>query len=268
MQLSWPNRSVLKGIVAQSFEEKGIQADSSAVGFFIMRMSNAYDKYESQIDSIVDMHKGDKLTSKDLKVYMKGIENFIVDDYIKELVKPLQNANTNSKKVFKIMIALEDEFGAKNLVYQLLKKINEYIDFRILINNGYIPIGINYFYNDIIENIPNKDKYSKMNEWSFRNKANIASLTSLRDWEYMKLILSKAVENVKLPPDVMDEKCQRALYDISTRSVMTADRLNNVVGFDNVLNKQFIEMNKIIYDEDKLKHIQETIAMADKESDT
>ena len=268
MQLSWPNRSVLKCIVAQSFEEKGIQADSSAVGFFIMRMSNAYDKYESQIDSIVDMHKGDKLTSKDLKVYMKGIENFIVDDYIKELVKPLQNANTNSKKVFKIMIALEDEFGAKNLVYQLLKKINEYIDFRILINNGYIPIGINYFYNDIIENIPNKDKYSKMNEWSFRNKANIASLTSLRDWEYMKLILSKAVENVKLPPDVMDEKCQRALYDISTRSVMTADRLNNVVGFDNVLNKQFIEMNKIIYDEDKLKHIQETIAMADNESDT
>lgn len=268
MQLSWPNRSVLKGIVAQSFEEKGIQADSSAVGFFIMRMSNAYDKYESQIDSIVDMHKGDRLTSKDLKVYMKGIENFIVDDYIKELVKPLQNANTNSKKVFKIMIALEDEFGAKNLVYQLLKKINEYIDFRILINNGYIPIGINYFYNDIIENIPNKDKYSKMNEWSFRNKANIASLTSLRDWEYMKLILSKAVENVKLPPDVMDEKCQRALYDISTRSVMTADRLNNVVGFDNVLNKQFIEINKIIYDEDKLKHIQETIAMADKESDT
>lgn len=268
MQLSWPNRTVLKGIVAQSFEERGIQADSSAIDFFIMRMSNAYDKYESQIEDIVDMHKGNTLTSKELKVYMKGIENFIVDDYIKELVKPLQNANTNSKKVFKIMIALEDEFGAKNLVYQLLKKINEYIEFRILINSGYIPIGINYFYNDIIEHIPNKDKYSKMNEWSFRNKANIASLTSLRDWEYMKLILSKAVENVKLPPDVIDEKCQRALYDISTRSVMTADRLNNVVGFDNVLNKQFIEINKIIYDEDKLKHIQETIEMANKESDT
>ena len=37
MQLSWPNRTVLKGIVAQSFEERGIQADSSAIDFFIMR---------------------------------------------------------------------------------------------------------------------------------------------------------------------------------------------------------------------------------------
>ena len=86
----------------------------------------AYDKYEEQINNIIDIHKEPILTVKDLKVYMKGIENFIVDDFINELVKPMVSDKTNSKKVLKIMMALEDEFGAKNLVYQLLKKIDEY----------------------------------------------------------------------------------------------------------------------------------------------
>lgn len=265
MQLNYPNRQILKGIVAQSFEERGIQITSQAVDFFVMRMSTAYDKYEAQIDSIVDMHKEGELTNTEIKVYMKGIENFIIDDYINELVKPMVSDKTNSKKVLKIMIALEDELGAKNLVYKLLTKINEYIDYRILINNGYIPIGINFFYKDIIDKLPDKKKYEKVNEWVFRRKAETASKTSLRDWEYMKLILSKAIGNVRLPDEVIDEKCQRALYDVSTRSVMNSDRLNNVIGIDNVLRKQLREVDEIIYDESELAYINETKQLADAE---
>lgn len=265
MQLSFPNKQILKGIVAQSFSERGIEIESSAVDFFTMRMSSAYDKYEEQINSIVDMHKEPILTVKDLKVYMKGIENFIVDDFISELLKPMSSDKTNSKKVLKIMMALEDEFGAKNLLYQLIKKIEEYIEFRLLINTGYIPIGINYFYNDIINKLPDPKKYEKMNEWVFRKRAETASLTSLRDWEYMKLILSKAIENVKISDTELDIKCQKALYELATRSVMTPDRLNNVIGIDNVLRKKLKELDLVVYSEADLEHIEEIKRLAESE---
>ena len=257
IQLNFPNRQVLKSIVAQSFSENGIEIESSAVDFFIMRMSTAYDDYENQINNILDIHKESVLTSKDLKVYMKGIENFIIDDFISELVKPMVSDKTNSKKVLKIMIALEDEFGAKNLIYQLLKKIDEYIEYRILINTGYIPIGINFFYKDIIEKLPNKEKYEKVNEWTFRKKAQIASQTSLRDWEYMKIILNKAIENNIMSEHEIDAKCQKALYELATRSVLTADRINNDIGIDNILRKKLKELDMVIYSEEGLEHIEE-----------
>lgn len=263
MQLSFPSKQILKGIVAQSFSEKGIEIESSAVDFFIMRMSSAYDKYEEQINSIVDIHKEPILTVKDLKVYMKGIENFIIDDFINELLKPMASDKTNSKKVLKIMMALEDEYGAKNLVYQLLKKIDEYIEYRLLINTGYIPIGINYFYNDVIKRLPDPKKYEKISEWVFRKRAETASLTSLRDWEYMKLILSRAIENIKIPDNELDIKCQKALYELATRSVMTPDRLNNVIGIDNILNKKLKELDLVVYSEEDLEYLEEIKKLAD-----
>ena len=182
-----------------------------------------------------------------------------------ELLKPMSSDKTNSKKVLKIMMALEDEFGAKNLLYQLIKKIEEYIEFRLLINTGYIPIGINYFYNDIINKLPDPKKYEKMNEWVFRKRAETASLTSLRDWEYMKLILSKAIENVKISDTELDIKCQKALYELATRSVMTPDRLNNVIGIDNVLRKKLKELDLVVYSEADLEHIEEIKRLAESE---
>jgi hypothetical protein len=155
------------------------------------------------------------------------------------------------------MIALEDELGAKNLVYQLLKVIDESIEFRVLINSGKIPIGIKYFYKDVINDLGGeKGPYGKMKEWTFRNKAALASQTSLRDWEYMKLILYRAIENPRISDDEMDAKCQKALYELCTRSVITPDRINNIIGIDNILNKNFDYINRIEYDEEKLNKIQ------------
>lgn len=262
MQLGFPNKAVLKSIVTQSFAEKGIEIESSACDFFIMRMSSAYDSYDEEINNICGMHKEPVLTSKDLKVYMKGIENFVLDDFINELVKPMVSDKTNSKKVLKIMMALEDELTANGLIRQLLKKIDEYLELRILINKGYIPIGINYFFKDVIDSLPDeaKKKYEKSNEWMFRKKAYIASQTSLKDWEYMKIILSKAIENYKISDAEMDEKCQKALYELATRSVITPSRLNNVIGISNILDKQIDDLDRIVFDEqalDKINSIQE-----------
>jgi len=255
MQLTWPTKPILKNIVTQYFDEHGITIEPSATDFFIMKMSQAYDKYEEELNNIIDIHKQDTLTIKELKEYMKSVENYVLDDFITELIKPMASDKTNSKKVLKIMMALEDELTPKDLVYKTIKKIDEFIEYRILINKGYIPIGINYFFNDVIEKLPDKEKYEKVNEWTFRKKAEIASRTSLRDWEYMKLILTRAIENVKISDEEMSEKCQKALYELCTRSVITPSRINNIIGIEDVLHKGMYDINSIIYDENVLNSL-------------
>ncbi|MBO5388295.1 MAG: hypothetical protein J6A59_09175 [Lachnospiraceae bacterium] len=257
LQLSFPNRQVLKSITIQTFLEKGINVAPDAVDFFIMRMSRAYDEYENTIDMIIHAHKEPVLSAKDMKGYMRNIEYFTVDDFVEQLTKPLSSEKSNSKKILKIMMSLEDSLGAKNLVYQTLKQVDEYIEYRLLINSGYIPIGIKYFFNDVINKLPEeyKAKYEKKSEWRFRKDAEIASRTSLRDWEYIKLILFKAIEDVKLPDDIIDAKCQKALYEISTRSVIASDRINNIIGIDNILHKDINSIDRITFDEDGLLDI-------------
>jgi hypothetical protein len=242
MQLSFPSRIVLKAIVKEAFAEKGIEITRSATDFFIMRMSSSYDKYEEEIKDILDKHGENPLDIKEIKEYMKGIENFVLDDYIWEITEP-------RKKTLKMAVALQDELGATELAKQVSKKIDECIEFRVLINKGYIPIGINYFFNDTIESLPEnvKSKYEKMNEWSFRRRAEIASRTSLRDWQYMSLILKRALYNYKVSADKMDIKCKRAIYDISTREKLSSSRINNIIGIDNIFNSEMDSLDKVIY---------------------
>lgn len=255
IQLSFPNKIVVKQLVNQYFTEKGLTVTSKEVDFFVIRMSSAYDEYEKTIDMILDKHGPGELELKDLKIYMKGIENYVLDDFLIELTKPLSSDKMNNKKVLRMLVALQDELGAKNLVYQLLKKVDECIEFRLLINKGYIPISLNYFFKDVIESLPNKEKYEKMNEWVFRRKADVASLTSLKDWQYIQLFLNKAIENNRVSDSIMDVKCKRVLYDIATRSIIAPSRINNIIGLDNVLDKDLKELDRIVYDDELLQQI-------------
>lgn len=242
IQLSFPPKDILKKIVKQMFEERHIEIKSTAIDFFLTKMSSAYDDYEQVVKNICDEHKSKELLVSDLKIYMKGIENYVIEDFIYELVKPLSSAKTNNKKILRIMATLEDDMGAKNLVYQTLKIVNECIDFRIMINSGIIPIGIKYFFKDTIADISKiygeKSKYATMNEWVFRKKAELASRTSITDWEYIKLMLLKALEVKEISDDEMDARCKRALYDICTRSVLTESRINNIIGIEDILPKE------------------------------
>lgn len=261
IQLSFPNRNVLKSIVHQSFLENDIEIDSGALDIFLMKMSKAYGEYEGVIDYIVHAHNEKILNAQEIKKYMSGIEYFTVDDFVQEMTKPMVSDKTNNKKILKMMTSLEDELGAKNLLYQVLKQVEQYIDYRILINSGYIPIGINYFFNDVIKALPEdkKDKYEKVNEWKFRKQAEIASRTSLRDWEYIKIILNGAIANNKLPDNIIDMKCQKALYEACTRSVLTSDRINNIIGIDNIIKKEIKHIDKIQFNDADLATIEDWV---------
>lgn len=250
IELGFPHKDILKILVKQMFEERKIEIVPSAIDFFILRMSRAYDEYEEVIESIVTQHSDTILELKQIKNYMKGIEHFIVDDFMYEVVKPLGSDKTNSKKILKMMMALQEELGAKDFLYKILNQIEDMIELRILINKGYIPIGINYFYKDVINSIGGeKSKFGKLQEWQFKRKVYLASQTSLRDWEYMRIILNKAIENKKVSEDILEKKCQKALYELCTRSVITADRVNNIIGIDNVLSKTIVNVDKLVYRE-------------------
>lgn len=242
MQLSFTNKPILKKIIQTMFEDKGITIESGAVDLFMFKMNSAYDEYEEVLEDIIDGHiAGYKITLTEVRDKMKGIEHFDLDDFILEVAKPLSNDKTNNKKVYRMMIALIDQYGASGLITQLIKYINECIEFRMMINSGIIPVKVDFFMKDVVALLDKESKYAKMNEWLFKRKAQIAAQTSLRDWQYMKLILSRV--------SVMDDDSAyiRAIYDLVTRSVLTSSRLDNIVGLDNVLNNRIEKLNRIKY---------------------
>lgn len=255
MQLSFPNKNILKSIVIMMFEDKGIEIDSQSADYFIMRLSTEYDKYEEVIEDIVGKHEQKELKLTDMKTYLKHIEYFDINDFMYELVKPLSSGKTGNKKIVRMLSTLKDKYDAEQLVIELQKMIIELIDYRIMINKGYITINIRYIFNDVIKLLGPDNKYSSVNEWVFRKKADLASLTSLTDWVYMNIILNKALSVGFSNSKERKMACERALYALITRSVLSESRINNVVGLDNILYENMKELNKVLYEEDKIKEL-------------
>lgn len=268
IQLNFPRSDVLAKIVKQLFESKGINIENAAIDLFLTKMSSDYDNYPSVVADICGMHKEKTLTAKELKTYMKGIENYVVDDFVCELIKPLSNDSTHSKKVLRVMSILIDALGAEQLARKVLRIVNEFIDFRIMINLGIIPIGVRYFYSDTINDIKDtfgevktirqidketkkvveterKNPYVSMNEYVFRRKADVASRTSLRDWEYISFILSKALTTGYSSKVDKEFIIKKALYEICTRSVATESRIKNALGTEDILGKELEWLDSI-----------------------
>lgn len=250
VQLTYPYRDTLIEIVKELFEAEGMKISVDATEVFITKMSKAYDEYESVIKGIREQHTSDEMINiAQLREYMRGIEYFDIDDFLCEVIKPLSSeVVTGRKRIVKVMAVLADELGAKKLVYTMLSKVNEMIEYRININKGIIPIGVRYFFRDVIKELGSK--YEKINEWVFRKKADLASQTSLRDWEYMQLILKSALDDKMLSESESEMRCKKALYELCTRSVLTESRINNIIGAENVLDYGMNELNKIKYTEE------------------
>ena len=254
-QLGFPNREVMKAVVAGLFEDFGMNITSTAIEYFIMKMSDEYDKYIETIDYIKTNFDIKTLDIGDIKTCMKGIEYFSVEDFVYEMLKPMSSGKTGKKKIIRMLAAVKEKYESEELVNQLLKVIKESIEFRTLINKGYISINIRYMFKDVINLIGKDSEYAKMNEFVFRRKADLASRTSMQDWIYMYLILSKAQSTGFHGSAERKVACERALYDLVTRSTLCKDRLNNIIGFDNVLTHGIRDVDRIVYDENELKEL-------------
>lgn len=253
IRLDYTNIKPLKEIVEAIFNSKGVGVEDKAIGYFIMRMGNAYNDYYEVIDNIIedaDLTESKEIQLKQMRKSMKGIENFELDEFIVELTKPLTSdkvENPRNNRLMRMASALIDQYGPRKLVSELLRNVNELIEFRIMINKGIIPIRIDYFFSDVKKAVGKESRYYNMNEWLFRRKANLAAQTSLRDWQYIKLILSKASSSYT------DEPFIKAIYEVVNRTVLNEDRINNIIGLKNSLDT-LGKINRVLYkDRDKDK---------------
>ena len=221
-------------------------------------MSSAYDDYNMVIDKIcnenipqeyfeaiksADKDDFEKIEiTKDMIISsMHGIENYVFDDLIYALVK---NQNTDKIKkgiqVYRIIHILAEEFGYRVLVNKLKAKIDIMIKFRIAIDDGIIPILVNYYVDEAKQRLGKDNKLSEMSDYAFKRYANLASRTSLRDWMYMKLILL----NVK---GYSEEQYETALYSLASRRSLSELRINNDIGIENSLNADLRYIDSIQY---------------------
>lgn len=249
--LSFPNRQFLKDTINKLCLDRNIKLEPRAVEAFINRMSTKYDEYPLMLDKVVNNMPSSydivNVTLADLNRILKGIEYFNMDDFVSALTVPLSSGKTNNKKIIRMLYSMIDVYGAKGVVVRLKSKINECIDFRLMINDGTVPVGVTFFYSDIVKRLGD-NKYAKLEEWRFKQKAELAASTSLRDWEYMKFILNKTNERST------DTDCQKALYELATRSVLSPSRINNIIGLENILEDGVSRLDSVKYRDKEKGH--------------
>lgn len=247
IQLGFPNKNVLTQIVKKLFKNRNVEIDTRSSQLFVMRMSNAYDDYEKIIDKICLDRNGSKLAYEDLQLELKGIDNYILDDFIEGLLRPVKSDKISTKRlIYRMLGSLINEMGAVKLVSKVKYKVDDYIAFRIAINSGIIPVKVKFSVPEAKSKLGEGHKLYKIPDFRFRKMATIASLTSLKDWVYMKMILN----SVKRSYDTAEN--ERALYVLIHRAVLSQSRLNNNLGIENVLNNDIKKLDNVGYISEEL----------------
>ena len=210
-----------------------------------MRMSRAYDDYEEIIDRVCAGRKG-KLDIKEVQEGLKGIDNYIVDDFIERLLSPISGDKiTTNRRIYRMMESLLSDMGPRELVKRMKYQVNDFLDFRIAINTGLIPIKVKFSVDEAKKRIGPDNKISGLHDFRFRRMASIASQTSLKDWTYMQILLSDKTLAYS------DAASERVIYTIVHRSVLGEFRLNNSLKLDNTITKQLESLNSIKYTDNK-----------------
>ena len=236
IQLSFPNRKGLLDIIKVKFNERGVDISSKSIELFMMKMGKAYNEYDNIINRVCMGYSG-KMDFDEVKQRLKGVDNYDIDDFVRRLLKPInKNKISKNRKIYKVVDSLLSEMSATDIVNKLRYMVDEFVEFKIAIIRGIIPIKVRFSVVEAKRKLGKESKLYKVPDFLFRRKAYIASLTSLRDWTYMKILLG----NVKLRYD--DNENERVLYTLIHRSILNTSRLRNNIGLEDVLN---IDINRI-----------------------
>lgn len=268
IQLSFPSRETLETIVKKIFKSKGVSVSDKAVQLFTMRLSNAYDKYSEAVEQVLSQYKVEHIGYEEMLDGLKGIENYVIDDFIIRLTVGTNSTKMVSRrKIYKMYKSLIESMGAEKLVKQLRNKIDQMIEFRTLINDGTIPILVRYSVKDIQSKLDDDSKIKNISNYAFKRNARIASLTSLEDWYYMKMILngnSRVMVTYKT-----EAEYNHMILNLIHRTSYSPQRLLNDIGVKNVLDEELFDLNVQRYNEDGLYlHRYDSLFVEDSEEDT
>lgn len=247
VSLSFPKQDDLKKAISVISASEGIKLKSKAVENFINRMGTEYDMYPRMLARIAennpyaDVNNPVEIESSEVTTTLRGIEFYNLDDFIRAITNKMSSDKMNSKKTIRMIKSLTDMNKSSYIVNKLRYKVDECIEFRIMINKGIVPVGINFFYKDVLNRLGPGNKYEKMPEWQFKKKCELAVMTSLRDWLYIKFILQK--------PSKLDgeEVYKKALYEVATRSILCESRINNIIGVESILDAGIDKIDRIKY---------------------
>lgn len=252
IDLSWPNRKVLESVLKGMFKSKGVIVEDNAIQLFIMRMGNQYGDYAEQIDLICVGNKGNTITYQMMLSYLDGITNYAIDDFVMAIIKPIQKDKVVlTRKAYKILNTLIEDVGVQSLVRILRRRVDMYIEYRLNINNGNIPILVPYSVAAIQEKLDNKSAIKKVSDITFKRNAKIASLTTIKDWYYIKMLLGSAGKYQT------EEQNLRALMAVIHRAVYEQQKLMNLIGIKDVLSEGLYDIDTRVLEADIQKNNEE-----------
>lgn len=233
IQLSFPDRKTLSLVIKNVLKGYGARATDKAIETFIFRMSNAYDEYQERLESIAHDYGYHVITHVDMGDALKGVENYVLDDFVRRLTVPVTSTKlVSGRKIVGMLRVMLDEYGAVDLVKKLRYKITDCIQMRLLINEGIVPVRVKYSVEEAKRKLEEDNKLKGLSDYSFRKLAWLASQTSLRDWLFMRLILSTPREAYG------DAEYERALYALINRGAFSENRLYNIIGVEDNLEIQ------------------------------
>lgn len=258
IQLSYPSRATLKELVIGFFKKRRVTVSEQGAELFIMRMSNAYNDYADTMDKVcIGKKEYEAISYADMIDSLKGVENYVLDDLLEQLMVPIKSKKVVlRRKIYKMLNAIVSDMGAKAIVNKIKYKLDDLIEMRIQINAGNIPVMVRYNIEKVKGRLDDENRLNKLSDYAFKRYAYLASQTSLKDWYFMKLILS----NVKNSWSEVEN--ERVLLSLVHRSTMSTDRLMNNIGIKNTLEENLMRLNCIFYD-DSIRRIGSTIGVGD-----
>lgn len=258
IQLTFPSRNMLTEILNSEFRKNNVIVNDKALQLFILRLSNDYNSYYNVISDIVEKHKGTTVGYDDMLECLKGIDNYVLDDFLAEITKGVKNNKLRTnRKIYRMYKSLLDSMSAREIVSKLNYKVDMMLELRIAINNGTLPILVRYGAKEIQDKLPEDSKAKSLSSFTFKKYAKIASLTSLKDWYYIKMMLkgnsymSTRVENKDEIGNNIDieQEYKHILLSIIHRTTFCPNRLMNDMGILNVVDEELYDLNTILYNE-------------------
>jgi hypothetical protein len=253
IQLSFPKKESLVRLVTVMFKVYDIDISEDAAELFVFKMSDVYEEYSQMVLRIATDVGSMKIDRANLAALMKDTNKFVLDDFIYAMLEVKGGADSKGKRrkrrndIHKMAQNIIYDLGPRTFVNQLKRKAREYLTYRMEINRGNIPIQIPYSINEVKVKLGEEHPLYKISEYRFRKLASVAAKTSIEDWVYIWLILSR-VGNMG-----SDEMCERAIYSIIHRTAFSHSRLMNNINAEDVLTEEMYQLNHTLYTEDSIE---------------
>ena len=250
IRVSFPNKATLRKLVIDMFREREVGVENKAVDLFILRVNDQYNEYGSLMDRIAIDCKGTEVSYKTMLEHLKGVENFILDDFIVELTKPMLSKNIAlNRKIYKIERALLDESTPQDILYKFYKRLDNLIEMRVMINMGAVPAGVRFKVETAQNRIGDGSSLSKLSEFGFMRIYNQAQLTSLKDWVFMKMILGKVFNSDKPSYMVRNDEYYKTLHALINRTTFSSYRLLNDMCIEDANDIYIDKLDKYLYED-------------------